>query len=38
MKFNNQAGETFKDKEILLLEDDTLLSKRIASFLEKKWG
>lgn len=35
MKFNNQAGETFKDKEILLLEDDTLISKRIASFLEK---
>ena len=35
MKFNNQTSEIFKDKEILLLEDDLLLGKRIAVFLEK---
>ena len=35
MKFNNQPSEIFKDKEILLLEDDLLLGKRIAVFLEK---
>ena len=35
MKFNNQPSEIFKDKEILLLEDDLLLGKRIAAFLKK---
>tara|TARA_B110000003_G_scaffold275558_1_gene318522 strand:+ start:574 stop:693 length:120 start_codon:yes stop_codon:yes gene_type:complete len=35
MKFNNQPSEILKDKEILLLEDDLLLGKRIAAFLEK---
>ena len=35
MKFKNQPSEIFQNKEILLLEDDLLLGKRIAAFLEK---
>ena len=35
MKPSNQYSEFFKDKEILLLEDDLLLGKRISAFLEK---
>ena len=35
MKSSNQHSGFFKDKEILLLEDDLLLGKRIAAFLEK---
>ena len=37
MKFNNQPSEIFKDKEILLLEDDLLWGKRIATFVEKNF-
>jgi hypothetical protein len=37
MKFNNQPSEIFKDKEILLLEDDLLWGKRIDAFVEKKF-
>jgi len=35
MKFSSQPSVIFKDKEILLLEDDLLLGKRISAFLEK---
>ena len=35
MKSSNQHSGIFKDKEILLLEDDLLLGKRIVAFLEK---
>ena len=35
MKSSNQHSGIFKDKEILILEDDLLLGKRIAAFLEK---
>ena len=36
MKFKNQPSRKFfQNKEILLLEDDLLLGKRIAAFLEK---
>jgi CheY-like chemotaxis protein len=35
MKFSRQPSVIFKDKEILLLEDDLLLGKRISAFLEK---
>jgi DNA-binding response OmpR family regulator len=35
MKSSNQHSGIFKDKEILILEDDLLLGKRISAFLEK---
>ena len=35
IKFSNQPSVIFKDKEILILEDDLLLGKRISAFLEK---
>lgn len=35
MNFSSKPSLFFKDKEILLLEDDLFLAKRIASFLEK---
>ena len=35
MKFSSQPSVIFKDKEILLLEDDLLLRKLISAFLEK---
>ena len=35
MKSSNQHSGIFKDKEILILEDDLLLGKRIAAYLEK---
>jgi hypothetical protein len=37
MKSSNQHSRIFKDKEILLLEDDLLWGKRIAAFVEKKF-
>ena len=35
MNYSEPPSEFFKDKEVLLLEDDLLLAKRISSFLEK---
>lgn len=35
MNYSEQPSEFFKNKEILLLEDDLLLAKRVSSFLEK---
>ncbi len=36
MKFSKQPSEIFKDKEIIVLEDDLLLGKQLCAFLEEK--